>query len=154
MNWKRLVRAVGYAGVVFCSVLGGYFFYREDPISGALSLFLAVLLLFGARGKASAPTPELEPEPESVGEVDFRKGLQELLLLVADESLTSLKQIGRTMPCSSAEVARLEDRVFSLLTLMDIDATERARLAGEFDNLKDRARLNEGRRAFSQSSRL
>ena len=153
MSWERLGRWLGLALALSCGVFAGYFLHQDDAVSGGVALALAVLFLYLSREKRPSGGFEQDVEP---GEetADFHKGLQDLLLLVTDESLGNLKQIGRTMPCTSAEVARLEDRVTSLLTLLDIDAAERARLAEEFENLKNRARQNEGRRALSQSTRL
>ena len=104
MSWERLGRWLGLALALSCGVFAGYFLHQDDAVSGGVALALAVLFLYLSREKRPSGGFEQDVEP---GEetADFHKGLQDLLLLVTDESLGNLKQIGRTMPCTSAEVA-------------------------------------------------
>ena len=106
-------------------------------------------MFFSMKGRGRREEGPVEEE-----RVEPRDSAAALALFVAEEAVNGLKRIGRTMPPSPMEIAQLEERLDDLLIDMKVPAEERSQLAEEFEKLRGRARLEEGRRSLIQSSRL
>ncbi len=150
MTWDRMTRQILFLAGMFCGVEAGRLFYLDRPLGGGGFLLMAGVFLFFSmkeRGRR-------EEEPIEEEQVEPRDSTAALAFFVAEEAVNGFKRIGRTMPPSTMEISQLEDRLDALLIDMKISAEERSRLAEEFEKLRGRARLDEGRRSLSQSSRL
>ncbi len=152
VNWERIRRWVLFGAGMLCGVEAGHLFYLERfAAGGAFLLMTGTFLLFSVMERRRGGVEEEPPAEEGAAAGTLPS---ELALFVAEEALNGLRRIGRTMPPSSMEVAQLEDRLDALLARLNVPAEERARLDEEFEKIKGRARLDEGRRALSQSTRL
>jgi len=80
--------------------------------------------------------------------LELQEALGILGLLLADNAVESVKRIGRTMPCSLAELNKLEDDFIPLLESLKVPRKDRERFLQEIDKLKTRSRQGEGRRAL------
>lgn len=150
MTWEGMMRWILFGAGMLCGIEAGHLFYLERPLAGGAFLLMTGMFLFFSLSERRRREEMISGEEITVPE----HSTAELALFVAEEALNGLKRIGRTMPPSSMEVAQLEDRLDALLASMNVPAEGRARLADEFEKIKGRARLDEGRRALSQSTRL
>lgn len=150
MIWERATRGILFGAGMLCGIGAGHLFYLDRPSSGGAFLALTGMFLFFAqRGGIRR-----EEEGTKGERSETAPAAAELALFIAEEAVNGLKRIGRSMPPTSMEVAQLEERMDELLDRLNVPATERSRLVEELEKLKGRARLDEGRRALSQSSRL
>ncbi len=133
------------------SIAAGHLFYIERYPSGLALLAMTALFLFFAMAELNIKTDRQAQDDNFLpgGDADFRKAVGELAAAVADNAVNNAKNIGRTLPFSPMELAKLEDRLTSLLSDLSVPAGEKKRIAEEFDKLRTRARQTEGRRALS-----
>lgn len=150
MTWDGATRRILFVVGMFCGVEAGRLFYLDRPSAGGAFLLLTGMFLFFSQRERREP----QEEPYEEERRESASAALDLAFFAAEEALNGLKRIGRTMPPSPMEIAQLEDRLELLLGRLGASAEERARLAEEFEKLRGRARLDEGRRALSQSSRL
>ena len=85
---------------------------------------------------------------------DDSKDLHDLAMLIADLSVMSLKNIGRTIPPGTKEINDMEEKLSSFLDVMPLSSDERDEISEEFDRLRDRTKRNESGRAIMRSARL
>ena len=150
MTWDGMTQQILFLAGMFCGIEAGRLFYLDRPLGGGGFLLMAgVFLFFSMKGRGRREEGPVEEE-----RVEPRDSAAALALFVAEEAVNGFKRIGRTMPPSPMEIAQLEERLDDLLIDMKIPAEERSRLAEEFEKLRGRARLDEGRRSLIQSSRL
>lgn len=150
MTWDGMTQQILFLAGMFCGVEAGRLFYLDRPLGGGGFLLMAgVFLFFSMKGRGRREEGPVEEE-----RVEPRDSAAALALFVAEEAVNGLKRIGRTMPPSPMEIAQLEERLDDLLIDMKVPAEERSQLAEEFEKLRGRARLEEGRRSLIQSSRL
>ena len=85
---------------------------------------------------------------------DDDKDLHDMAALLAEVSISSLRNIGRTVPPGTKEIQDMEDKLNNFLDLMPMSQEEREEIAEEFEKLRNRTRRNEGGRAIMRSARL
>ncbi len=155
MNLENVTRWVLSASAMFCSFEAGHLFYMDRVTAGIFFFAMAAFFLYfslsarlrGHHGHSGSSAADDDTE-------DLHKTVEALALLLVEERISEIKQLGRTMPYSSNEISNFETRLSDLLELAKVKNEDKARIAEIFDELKNRARQNEGRRAISQSVRL
>ena len=140
-------------GVLFCAGMiggatAGNLFYLERFVAGIAMFALTAMFLFFAM---SDLTYRRRDENEELTEMSFeqQRTLAVLALLLADNAVDGFKRIGRTMPCTPAELNKFEDEFMPLLNSLKVDRKERERIMQEIDKLRTRSRQDEGRRALT-----
>ena len=155
---KKFLTAILAMGAMACGITAGHLFYLERFASGIAMLIMTVIFLSYAmnRNVISYDYNYNESdggEPEDII-IDTDKVLGDMALLIADISISNLKNIGRTIPASTKEITELEDKLNSLLNQSGVAAARRNALQEELDKLKGRTRLNEGGTVLMRSARL
>ena len=155
---KKFLTAILAMGAMACGITAGHLFYLERFASGIAMLIMTVIFLSYAmnRNVISYDYNYSESdggEPEDII-IDTDKVLGDMALLIADISISNLKNIGRTIPASTKEITELEDKLNSLLNQSGVAAARRNALQEELDKLKGRTRLNEGGTVLMRSARL
>jgi hypothetical protein len=74
--------------------------------------------------------------------------------LIADIAVSSLQNIGRTVPPTTKEINELEEKLNLFLDSMPLNSEEREEIAERIDSVKNRTRRNEGGRAILRNARL
>ena len=147
MTLDRILRWVLFCAGIITAIFAGYMFSEGKIDWGAAWLSVSVgFLCFATRVKADK-TPASSSDDDS-------KELHDMAVLIADTAISSLKNIGRTIPPSTKEIDDLEEKVNNFLDVMPLSQSERENIAEEFDRLRNRTRRNEGGRALMRSARL
>ena len=126
----------------------GNLFYVERYHAGFAMFALTALFLFYAMSELVYIERD-DAEHETEGVTALMKTMADLSLFVAEDAINGVKRIGRTMPCTSAEITSLEEVLMPLLSSLRLSHTERERISQELHKLKTRSRQNEGRRVLS-----
>jgi hypothetical protein len=116
-------------------------------MAGAAMLALTAMFLFFALSDLTfyGRNDDEELVEELIGQ---RRALAALGLLLADNAVDGFKRIGRTMPCTPAELNNFEDSFMPLLNSLKVSAKDRDRIQQDIDKLRTRSRQDEGRRAL------
>ncbi|MBQ9390386.1 MAG: hypothetical protein IJU07_09460 [Synergistaceae bacterium] len=146
MTLDKLLRWFMFCAGIITAIFAGYMFSTGKNDLGAAWLAVTVgFLCFATRIKTdkSADTSEQD-----------NKDLHDMAVLIAEIAVTSLRNIGRTIPAGTKEVDDLEDKVNNFLDAMPVTQSEREEINEEFERLRNRTRRNEGGRALLRSARL
>ena len=147
MTLDRILRWTLFCAGIITAIFAGYMFSEGKIDWGAAWLSVSVgFLCFATRVKADKPSASSSD--------DDSKELHDMAVLIADTSISSLKNIGRTIPPGTKEIDELEEKVNNFLDVMPLSQSERENIAEEFDRLRNRTRRNEGGRALLRSARL
>ena len=147
MTLDRILRWTLFCAGIITAIFAGYMFSEGSIDWGAAWLSVSVgFLCFATRFKADK-TPSSSSDDDS-------KELHDMAVLIADTAISSLKNIGRTIPPGTKEIDDLEEKVNNFLDVMPLSQSERENIAEEFDRLRNRTRRNEGGRALLRSARL
>ena len=147
MTLDRILRWVLFCAGIITAIFAGYMFSEGKIDWGAAWLSVSVgFLCFATRVKADK-TPASSSDDDS-------KELHDMAVLIADTAISSLKNIGRTVPPGTKEIDELEEKVNNFLDVMPLSQSERENISDEFDRLRNRTRRNEGGRALLRSARL
>ncbi|MBQ2615501.1 MAG: hypothetical protein IJG51_12825 [Synergistaceae bacterium] len=147
MTLDRILRWVLFCAGIITAIFAGYMFSEGKIDWGAAWLSVSVgFLCFATRVKADK-TPSSSSDDDS-------KELHDMAVLIADTAISSLKNIGRTIPPGTKEIDDLEKKVNDFLDVMPLSQSERENISDEFDRLRNRTRRNEGGRALLRSARL
>ena len=134
------------AGII-TAIFAGYMFSEGKIDWGAAWLAVTVgFLTFATRISAAKSSPSSSD--------DDSRDLHDMAVLIAYTAVSSLKNIGRTIPPGTKEIDELEEKVSNFLDVMPLSDTEKEEIAEEFDRLRERTRRNEGGRALMRSARL
>ncbi len=149
MTFDKFLRWALFCAGIITAIFAGCMFNTGRNDLGASWLAVTVgFLCFATRTRT-------EKHETSSGDYDDdNKDLHDLAMLIAEVSVMSLKNIGRTIPPGTKEVDELEGKVNSFLDVMPVSQSEREEIAEEFDRLRNRTRRNEGGRALMRSARL
>ena len=155
---KKFLTAILAMGAMACGITAGHLFYLERFASGIAMLIMTLIFLSYAMNRNVISydydySESESGEPEDII-IDTDKVLGDMALLIADISISNLKNIGRTIPASTKEITELEDKLNSLLNQSGVAAARRNALQEELDKLKGRTRLNEGGTVLMRSARL
>ena len=153
MTIDRFIRWALFCAGIITSIFAGYMFYIDNIAAGAAWLAVSVgFLCFSTRITHEGSDDE-NTSQNSNPEQD-NKDLHDMAMLIASIAVSSLKNIGRTVPPSSKEIQDMESKLNDFLDAMPIEKSERAELNEEFNRLKNRTLRNESGRAILRSSRL
>ena len=134
------------AGII-TAIFAGYMFSEGKIDWGAAWLAVTVgFLTFATRISAAKSSPSSSD--------DDSRDLHDMAVLIAYTAVSSLKNIGRTIPPGTKEIDELEEKVSNFLDVMPLSDAEKEDIAEEFDRLRERTRRNEGGRALMRSARL
>ena len=140
-------------GVLFCAGMisgatTGNLFYMERLVPGVAMLVLtAVFLFFAIADLNRYRSTDDEEFIEAL--LELRQALSTVALQLADNAVDGFKRIGRTMPCTPAELNKFEGDYLPILNSLKIPRKERERITQEVEKLRTRSRQDEGRRALS-----
>lgn len=149
MTADRILRWVLFCAGIITAIFAGYMFSEGRIDWGAAWLSVTVgFLCFATRVRNDSYTDKARASD------DDNKDLHDMAILIADTAVSTLKNIGRTIPPGTKEIDDLEEKVNSFLDVMPVSESEREDIAEEFDRLRDRTRRNEGGRALLRSARL
>ena len=136
----------------FGGMLGGFaaghlfFFERYTP--GIAMFALTALFLFFALADL---TPSAEVGDEVFANLtELQKSLSALAFLVAEDAVDGAKRIGRSMPCTPAELNKLEDSLMPLLANLRVPIKDREHILQELDKLRARSRQTQGRHVLTK----
>ena len=147
MTMDKFLRWTLFCAGIITAIFAGYMFSGSRIDWGAAWLSVTVgFLCFATRIK-----PE---KSQSQSSDDDSKDLHDLAILIAELSVTSLKNIGRTIPPGTKEINDTEEKLNSFLDVMPLSSNERDEISEEFDRLRDRTKRNESGRAIMRSARL
>ena len=147
MTMDKFLRWTLFCAGIITAIFAGYMFSESKIDWGAAWLAVTVgFLCFATRIK-----PE---KSHSSSSDDDSKDLHDLAMLIADLSVMSLKNIGRTIPPGTKEINDMEEKLSSFLDVMPLSSDERDEISEEFDRLRDRTKRNESGRAIMRSARL
>lgn len=147
MTMDKFLRWTLFCAGIITAIFAGYMFSESRIDWGAAWLAVTVgFLCFATR---------IKPEKSSHSSSDDdSKDLHDLAMLIADLSVMSLKNIGRTIPPGTKEINDMEEKLSSFLDVMPLSSDERDEISEEFDRLRDRTKRNESGRAIMRSARL
>ena len=146
MTLDKLLRWFMFCAGIITAIFAGYMFSIGKNDLGAAWLAVTVgFLCFATRIKTDKPADTSEQD---------NKDLHDMAVLIAEIAVTSLRNIGRTIPAGTKEVDDLEDKVNNFLDAMPVTQSEREEINEEFERLRNRTRRNEGGRALLRSARL
>ncbi|MBQ9574999.1 MAG: hypothetical protein IJR27_06955 [Synergistaceae bacterium] len=146
MTLDKLLRWFMFCAGIITAIFAGYMFSTGKNDLGAAWLAVTVgFLCFATRIKTDKPADTSEQD---------NKDLHDMAVLIAEIAVTSLRNIGRTIPAGTKEVDDLEDKVNNFLDAMPVTQSEREEINEEFERLRNRTRRNEGGRALLRSARL
>ena len=147
MTLDKILRWILFCAGIITAIFAGYMFKENKIDWGAAWLSVSVgFLCFATRVKAD--------KTHSSSSDDDSKELHDMAVLIADTAISSLKNIGRTIPPGTKEIDDLEKKVNDFLDVMPLSQSERENISDEFDRLRNRTRRNEGGRALLRSARL
>lgn len=146
MTLDKFLRWAIFCAGIITAIFAGYMFSDGRIDWGAAWLSVTVgFLCFATR---------IKPEKSHSQSDDDSKDLHDLAVLLAGLAVTSLKNIGRTIPPGTKEINDMEERLSSFLDVMPLSSDERNEISEEFDRLRDRTKRNESGRAIMRSARL
>ncbi len=147
MTMDKFLRWTLFCAGIITAIFSGYMFSDSKIDWGAAWLSVTVgFLCFATRIK---PAKQSDSSSD-----DSNKELHDMAVLIAHTAVSTLKNIGRTVPPGTKEIDGLEEKVNNFLDAMPVDQSERDEIAEEFDRLRNRTRRNEGGRAILRSARL
>ncbi len=147
MTMDKFLRWMLFCAGIITAIFAGYMFSESRIDWGAAWLSVTVgFLCFATRIKPV--------KSQSQSSDDDSKDLHDLAVLIAELSVTSLKNIGRTIPPGTKEINDMEEKLSSFLDVMPLSSDERDEISEEFDRLRDRTKRNESGRAIMRSARL
>jgi|GEM_PF-4593896 len=147
MTLDKFLRWGIFCAGIITAIFAGYMFSEGRIDWGAAWLSVTVgFLCFATRIKT-------EKSSQSSSD-DDSKDLHDLAILIAGLAVTSLKNIGRTIPPGTKEINDMEEKLSSFLDVMPLSSDERDEISEEFDRLRDRTKRNESGRAIMRSARL
>ncbi len=150
MILDRLIRWILFCAGIITIIFAGYMFNIKRVDVGAAWLAVSVgLLCFATRMRQEKPEPS-----ENNNNADTDNDLHDMAALIAELAISSLRNIGRTVPPGTKEIQDLEDKLNKFLDVMPLNQEERDEIADEFEKLRNRTRRNEGGRAIMRSARL
>ena len=145
MTLDKILRWVIFCAGIITAIFAGYMFSGGKIDWGAAWLAVTVgFLCFATRIKSEKP----------VSQDDDSKDLHDMAVLIAEVAVSSLKNIGRTIPPGTKEVDEMEEKLNNFLDVMPLSSDERDEISQEFDRLRNRTKRNEGGRAIMRSARL
>ena len=145
MTLDKILRWVLFCAGIITAIFAGYMFSDGKIDWGAAWLAVTVgFLCFATRIKPEKPVPQ----------DDDGKDLHDMAVLIAELAVSSLKNIGRTIPPGTKEVDEMEEKVNNFLDVMPLSRDERDEISEEFERLRNRTRRNESGRAIMRSARL
>jgi hypothetical protein len=147
MTWKGFAKGLLFCAGMFGGFAAGHLFYFERYTPGAAMFALTALFLFFALAEL-APAEENEEEFLDMAATQ-QKSVGNVALIVAENAINQAKYIGRTLPPTPAEIAKLKDDLLPLLSSLQVSHKERERVIQELDKLKTRSRQNQGRRVLT-----
>lgn len=170
---KKFLILILAIGAMLSGAAAGHLFYLEKFTSGIAMLVMTLIFLsyamsvydknwrFSNSGSDNGDDDD-EDDEKSGFEIDFENGefirvekfFGDISLLIADTAISSLKNIGRTIPPSIKEITDTEEKINNLLNQAGVAHAKRENLKEEFNKLKDRTRRNEGGAAIMRNSRL
>ena len=146
MTMDKFLRWTLFCAGIITAIFAGYMFSDSKIDWGAAWLSVTVgFLCFATR---------IKPEKTRTSSDDDSKDLHDLAMLIADLSVMSLKNIGRTIPPGTKEINDMEEKLSGFLDVMPLSSDERDEISEEFDRLRDRTKRNESGRAIMRSARL
>ena len=146
MTLDKILRWVLFCAGIITAIFAGYMFSDGKIDWGAAWLAVTVgFLCFATRIKTEKPDSSDD---------DDSKDLHDMAVLIAELAVSSLKNIGRTIPPGTKEVDEMEEKVNNFLDVMPLSRDERDEISEEFDRLRDRTKRNESGRAIMRSARL
>jgi len=143
----KFARSVLFCAGMICGVTAGNLFFFDSFIAGFAMFALTAVFLFFAMSDLTHRSDDDEEIVEAL--LELQQALGALALLLADNAVDDFKRIGRTMPCTPAELNKFEDDFMPLLELLRVQRKERERILQEIDKLRTRFRQGEGRRALT-----
>ena len=147
MTVDRFLRWTLFCAGIITAIFAGYMFSEGKIDWGAAWLAVTVgFLTFATRISAAKSSPSSSD--------DDSRDLHDMAVLIAYTAVSSLKNIGRTIPPGTKEIDELEEKVSNFLDVMPLSDAEKEDIAEEFDRLRERTRRNEGGRALMRSARL
>ncbi|MDR1741117.1 MAG: hypothetical protein LBR38_04635 [Synergistaceae bacterium] len=147
--------SVVFGGALFvagmaCGAVAGHLFYLDRlPAGGAMLFLTVVFLFFGLR--YSRGVSKVSASRSDAGQL--AKAVTALAVFSADEAMNGAKNIGRTLPCTQAELDSLEDQISAIFDELPVSSRDRARIYQDLTKLKTRFRQNEGRMALVNRKR-
>lgn len=148
MNWDKFLRWVLFSAGIITVIFSGYMFHIKRLPEASACLSLAVgFLCFATRIRIERTESESDSQ-------DTNNELHDMAVLIADIAVSSLQNIGRTVPPTSKEINELEEKVNKFLASMPLTPEEREDIADRFESVKNRNRRNEGGRAILRNARL
>ena len=144
MSFDNLLRWFLFSVGIILAIFAGYMFYIDKIPAGAAWLAMSIgFLCFATRLRASSGSGS-----------DDDDDLHDMAVLIADLAVSSLKNIGRTVPPNAKEIDELEEKLHKFLDAMPLKTSELEGITEEFEKLRNRSRRNEGGRALLRNSRL
>ena len=148
MSLDRFLRWVLFSAGIITVIFAGYMFNIKRLPEASMCLSLAVgFLCFATRIKRDKSESESDSQ-------DSSNELHDMAALIADIAVSSLQNIGRTIPPGTKEINDMEEKLSSFLDVMPLSSDERDEISEEFDRLRNRTRRNESGRAIMRSARL
>jgi len=135
-----------FAGMISGATAGNLFLLERFAAGFALLAVTGTFLFFAMSNLAPKKDDDYDDFVDAL--LELQQALAALGLLMADNSVESFKRIGRTMPCTLAELNKFEDDFIPLLDSLRVPRKERERLLQEIDKLRTRSRQGDGRRAL------
>ncbi len=147
MNWDKFLRWVLFSAGIIMIIFSGYMFNIKRLPEASACLSLAVgFLCFATRIRIG--------KSESEDDLQANNDLRNMAVLIADIALSSLQNIGRTVPPTTKEINGLEEKLNKFLDIMPLSAEERENISERLESIKNRGRRNEGGRAILRNARL
>ena len=148
MSWDKFSRWVLFSAGIITVIFAGYMFNINRLPEASMCLSLAVgFMCFATRIRIENSDTDNDSQ-------DTNNDLHDMAALIADIAVSSLQNIGRTLPPTTKEINELEEKLNHFLDAMPLNAEEREEIAERFEIIKDRTRRNEGGRAILRNARL
>ena len=129
-------------------IFAGYMFHIKRLPEASMCLSLAVgFLCFATRIKREKSESESDSQ-------DSNNELHDMAALIADIAVSSLQNIGRTIPPTTKEINELEEKLNHFLDAMPLSPEEREEISDRIESVRNRTRRNEGGRAILRNARL
>ncbi len=149
MSLDRFLRWVLFSAGIITVIFAGYMLNINRLPESSMCLSLAVgFLCFATRIKRE------KSEYESEFQDTANKDLHDMAVLIAEVAVSSLQNIGRTVPPTTKEINELEEKLNNFLASMPLSREEREEIAERIEGVKNRTRRNEGGRAILRNARL
>ena len=148
MSLDRFLRWVLFSAGIITVIFAGYMFNIKRLPEASMCLSLAVgFLCFATRIKREKSESESDSQ-------DSNNELHDMAALIADIAVSSLQNIGRTIPPTTKEINELEEKLNHFLDAMPLSPEEREEISDRIESVRNRTRRNEGGRAILRNSRL